>query len=127
MGRLEFEQPGPLSRGGAYGVQETLLIAFALPIAFFEFVERLLMAMGYPAVRKRVPYWLAYAGAGLVEAFHSVARTGGTSEDGLSRFAVRYLNTHHYFRIDKARRDLHWRPRKALEEGIQQTAAAATR
>ncbi|WP_419855616.1 NAD-dependent epimerase/dehydratase family protein [Candidatus Poriferisodalis sp.] len=114
-------EPGTPVCGQAYFVTN------GEPIAFFEFVERLLTAMGYPPVRKRVPYWLAYAGAGLVEAFHSVARTGGTSEDGLSRFAVRYLNTHHYFRIDKARRDLHWRPRKALEEGIQQTAAAATR
>lgn len=42
-------------------------------------------------------------------------------------FVERYLNTHHYFRIDKARRDLHWRPRTALEQGIQQTAAAVTR
>ncbi|WP_419862681.1 NAD-dependent epimerase/dehydratase family protein [Candidatus Poriferisodalis sp.] len=97
------------------------------PIAFFEFVERLLLAMGYPAVRKRVPYWLAYAGAGLMEAFHSIGRTGEISEDGLSRFAVRYLNTHHYFRIDKAIRDLNWRPRTSLAEAIQQTAMAATR
>ena len=112
-------EPGTPVCGEAYFVTN------GEPVAFFEFVERLLMAMGYPAVRKRVPYWLAYAGAGLVEAFHSVVRTGETSEDGLSRFAVRYLNTHHYFRIDKAIRDLHWRPRTALEEGIQQTAAAA--
>lgn len=97
------------------------------PIAFFEMVERLLTAMGYPPVRKRVPYWLAYAAAGLVEASHSVVRRGGTSEDGLSRFAVRYLNTHHYFRIDKALRDLHWRPWTSLAEGVQLTAAAATR
>lgn len=95
------------------------------PIAFFEFVERLLTAMGYPPIRKRVPYWLAYAGAGLVEAFHSAVRRGGTSEDGVSRFAVRYLNTHHYYRIDKAVRDLQWRPRTALAEAIQRTAAAA--
>lgn len=113
-------EPGTPVSGQAYFVTN------GEPIAFFEFVERLLTAMGYPPVRKRVPYWLAYAGAGLVEAFHSVVRRGETSEDGLSRFAVRYLNTHHYFRIDKAIRDLHWSPRMALDEAIQRTAAAAT-
>ena len=69
-------EPGTPVCGEAYFVTN------GEPVAFFEFVERLLMAMGYPAVRKRVPYWLAYAGAGLVEAFHSVVRTGKPQRTG---------------------------------------------
>ena len=95
------------------------------PVAFFEFVERCLVAIGYPPIDKRVPYWLAYAAAGVVEALHAAVRRGGTQEDGLSRFAVRYLATHHYYRIDKARRDLDWQPRVPLAQGISRTAAAA--
>jgi sterol-4alpha-carboxylate 3-dehydrogenase (decarboxylating) len=92
------------------------------PLPFFEFVERLLVALGYGPIRRRIPYWVAYAGAGIAEGFHAVVRRGVVPEDGLSRFAVRYLNTHHYFRIDKASRDLHWRPRVSLAEAIARTA-----
>ncbi len=43
---------------------------------------------------------------------------------GCRGFAVRYLCTHHYFRIDKAHRELGWRPRVPLAEAIVQTASA---
>lgn len=113
-------EPGAPVNGQAYFVTN------GEPMAFFEFVERLLMAMGYPPITKRVPYWLAYGAAAAVEAFHSAVRRGGTSEDGVSRFAVRYLNTHHYYRIDKAIRDLQWRPRISLAEAIQLTAKSSS-
>ncbi|MXZ13759.1 MAG: NAD-dependent epimerase/dehydratase family protein [Candidatus Dadabacteria bacterium] len=101
---------------------QAYFVTNAEPVPFFEFIERLLMASGYGPIRRRIPYWVAYAGAGIVEGFHAVIRRGLVPEDGLSRFAVRYLNTHHYFRIDKARRDLHWQPRVSLAEGIARTA-----
>lgn len=81
------------------------------------------MATGHGPIRRRVPYWLAYAGAGTVEAFHWAVRRGIVPEDGLSRFAIRYLNTHHYYCVDKAHRDLDWRPRVPLVEAIARTAA----
>lgn len=109
--------------GGGWLIDAGRASRWYMPVlALLLFVERLLVAMGYPPMRKRVPYWIAYAGAGLVEAAHWVARRERTSEDGVSRFAVRYLNSHHYYRIDKAIRDLHWRPRIALAEAIQLTA-----
>jgi hypothetical protein len=48
---------------------------------------------------------------------------GGTfnSEDGLTRFAIRYICTHHHFSIDKARRDLGYQPRVSVTEGIEKT------
>ena len=48
---------------------------------------------------------------------------GGTisPEDGLTRFAIRYMCTHHYFSIDKARRDLGYDPKVSVEEGIERT------
>ena len=101
---------------------QAYFVTNAEPVPFFEFVERLLVASGYGPIRRRIPYWVAYAGAGIVEGFHAVIRRGVVPEDGLSRFAVRYLNTHHYFRIDKACRDLHWRPRVSLAEAIARTA-----
>lgn len=94
------------------------------PMAFFEFVERFLVAMGYPRIEGRVPYWVAYSAAAVAEAIDTLK--GGTlnAEDGLTRFAVRYLNTHHYYCIDKAARDLGYRPAVSLDEGIRLTARA---
>ena len=43
------------------------------------------------------------------------------AEGGLSRFAVRYMATHHYFSIDKARRELEWTPAVSLKDGIRMT------
>ena len=85
------------------------------PTPFFEFVERLLRAFGLPPPRRRVPYPLAYAAATVAETF---------ADGPLSRSVVRYLRTHHYFNIAKARRDLGWTPAIPLAEGIRLTVAA---
>ncbi len=92
------------------------------PVAFFDFIEKLLVEMGYPAITGKVPYWLAYTVAAIAEAVDTLK--GGTlnAEDGLSRFSVRYMVTHHYFSIAKARRDLQWQPAVSLDDGIRMTA-----
>ncbi len=97
------------------------------PIAFFDFIEKLLLEMGYPPIKGKVPYWLAYSVAAIAEAIDTLK--GGTlnAEDGLSRFSIRYMVTHHYFCIAKARRDLEWRPKVSLQEGIRLTVEELSR
>lgn len=94
------------------------------PMAFFDFVEQFIVQLGHPPIRGRVPYWLAYSVAAIAESIDTLR--GGTlnAENGLTRFAIRYLVTHHYYDIAKARRDLDWEPRVSLEEGIALTAAS---
>lgn len=91
------------------------------PMVWFDFVEKLLIELGYPPIEGKVPYWLVYAIASIKEGLDTLH--GGTlnAEDGLTRFAVRYMVTHHYFSIAKAKRDLGWQPRVSLEEGIRRT------
>ncbi len=110
--------PGSAVAGQAYFVTN------GEPMAFFDFVERFLLELGYPPITGRVPYWLAYGVAALAEGFDTLR--GGTlnRENGLTRFAVRYLVTDHWFNIAKAQRDLDWAPAVPLDEAIRRTAAA---
>jgi nucleoside-diphosphate-sugar epimerase len=91
------------------------------PIPFFSFVSKVLAELGLPAIVGAVPYPVAFAAAALKEALDTLR--GGTlnAEDGMSRFAVRYMVRHHYFDIGKARRDLDYTPRVSLDEGIRLT------
>ena len=44
-------------------------------------------------------------------------------EGGLSRFAIRYICTHHYFSHEKATRDFGYVPQVKLDEAIERTLA----
>jgi nucleoside-diphosphate-sugar epimerase len=94
------------------------------PRGFFAFVRQLLARLGLPPIRFAVPYSLVYGVAAAAEALDTVR--GGTlnNENGFTRFAVRYMCTHHYFNIGKARRELGYRPAVSLDEGLRRTAAA---
>jgi len=107
--------PGSRVCGQAY------FITNGEPVAFFDFIERFIVEMGYPPIRGKVPYWLVYGIAAIAEGIDTLR--GGTlnSEDGLSRFAVKYMVTHHYFNIEKAKRELQWLPKVTLAEGIRLT------
>lgn len=108
--------PGSPLNGQAYFVTN------GEPMAFYAFVESLLTALGYAPPTRKVPFWIAYAGAAVLEAVG--AATGRNhGEDRVSRFAVKYLVTGKHYRIDKARRDLGWAPRVTLAEGIERTVA----
>lgn len=94
------------------------------PMAFFDFIEKVLVQLGYPPITGKVPYWLAYSVATVLETIDTLR--GGTlnAEGGLSRFSVRYMVTHHYYSIEKAKRDLGWAPKVSLAEGITLTVQA---
>ena len=93
------------------------------PMAFWDFVGRLLKALGFPPLRGMVPYRVAWTVAAIVEALDTLR--GGTlgSADGMSRFAIQYMCTHHYFSIERARARLDWEPSVSIDEGIARTAA----
>lgn len=93
------------------------------PMEFWGFVKKVLARMGLPPIRGTVPFEIAYAVAAVAEAIDTLK--GGTlnAENGMTRFAIRYMCTHHYFSIEKAKRDLGYRPAVSIDEGIDRTVA----
>ena len=91
------------------------------PMQFWDFVRKVAARLGFPSTRFRAPQSLVYMIAAIMEGFDTLK--GGTlnAEDGFSRFAIRYMCTHHYFSIEKARRDLGYSPSVSVDEGIERT------
>jgi sterol-4alpha-carboxylate 3-dehydrogenase (decarboxylating) len=94
------------------------------PLGFWRFVDKVLVALGHRKVRGYVPYPVAYGFAALAELWHGLRGGGVVEENGVSRFAVRYMCTHHYFDISKARRELGYEPAVSIDDGIARTVAA---
>lgn len=93
------------------------------PRPFWEFVGKVLDGLGLARPTFRVPYPIAFSAAAVREGIDRL-RGVPTSEESLTRFTIRYLTTHHYFSIEKAKRDLGFQPTVSIEEGIQRTLAS---
>lgn len=112
-----------LARGGPESVAaaQAYFITNGEPMPFWDFVRKVAARLGFPPIKYRAPKSLVYAIAAVKEGVDTLK--GGTlnAEDGLTRFAIRYMCTHHYFSIDKARRELGYDPAVSVEEGIERT------
>ncbi|UCF48447.1 MAG: NAD-dependent epimerase/dehydratase family protein [Myxococcales bacterium] len=91
------------------------------PMPFWDFVRKVGARLGFPPIKYRIPKGIMYGIAAVKEGIDTLK--GGTlnAEDGLTRFAIRYMCTHHYFSIEKARRDLGYNPSVTVAEGIERT------
>ncbi len=112
-----------LANDGAQSVAagEAYFITNGEPMPFWDFIRKVAARLGFPPIKYRAPKSLVYAIAAVKEGIDTLK--GGTldAEDGLTRFAIRYMCTHHYFSIEKARRDLGYNPSVSIDEGIERT------
>lgn len=112
-----------LAKDGADSVAagQAYFITNGEPMPFWDFVRKVAARLGFPPIKYRAPKSLVYAIAAVKEGIDTLK--GGTlnAEDGLTRFAIRYMCTHHYFSIDKARRELGYDPAVSVDEGIERT------
>ena len=114
---LEREGLASVAAGEAY------FITNGEPMPFWDFVRAVLAELGFPPIKYRIPGRLVYAIAGLREGFERLRGQTVLHDDGLTRFAIRYMCTHHYFSIAKAQRDLGYDPAVSVREGITRTCA----
>jgi nucleoside-diphosphate-sugar epimerase len=90
------------------------------PRPFWEIVERMLAAAGLGPVKKRVPKAAAYALAAACEGVWTALRL--SSEPPLTKFLVNTLTTAHWFDISAAKRELGWKPKVRIEDGMERVA-----
>ena len=109
--------------GRGVGGGQAYFVTNGEPMAFWEFVGRVLDGLGYARPRFHVPFPIAYSAAAIREAIDA-ARGIPTREESLTRFTIRYLTTHHYFSIAKAKRELGYEPKVSVADGIARTVAA---
>lgn len=112
-------RPGAAIGGRAYFVTN------GEPIAFWEMIGKLLDGLSLPRPTWHVPFPIAYGAAAMRETMDAL-RGVPTTEESLTRFTIRYLTTHHYFSNAAATRDLGYRPRVSLDEGVRRTIASLT-
>ena len=110
--------PGANLAGKAY------FITNGEPMPFWDFVRKVLARLHYPPIRWRLPHQPIYAFAALKEGFEALRGGEISPEDGFTRFAIRYMCTHHYFCIDRARAELGYAPAVSNDEGIRRTVAS---
>ncbi len=110
---LAFERlaPGSPLCGRAY------FIAQGEPMPLWDLINRILAAAQLPPVTKGVPATLAYAVGGVLEGWHRLFCP--TVEPRMTRFVARELSTSHWFNLDAARRDLGYKPRVTVAEGLE--------
>ena len=86
------------------------------PVTLEALINSWLAAAGFPPERRRMPLGVArFLGAAL-EAIYGLLRLPG--EPPLTRFLVEQMSTSHWFNIDAARRDLDYKPRVNMAEGL---------
>jgi nucleoside-diphosphate-sugar epimerase len=95
-------------------------IANGEPMPLWDFINRILAAVGLEPVKKSMPAWIARAVGGTLELGYRLFRLPG--EPPMTRFVARQLSTSHSFDLAAARRDLGYEPQVSIEEGLRRLA-----
>jgi nucleoside-diphosphate-sugar epimerase len=91
------------------------------PLTQLEFLEAIADAVGGTAPRLHVPYHVLYAAGYCAERLALIRGSG--RRPPITRLGVAFLGTDNQFAIDRACRELGYRPRVTLHDGVRLAAA----
>lgn len=86
------------------------------PIALDDMINKMLRACGQGPETRRIPVGVAHAAGLVCESIWSLLRR--QDDPPMTRFLAEQLSTAHWFNINAARRDLGYKPRVSLTEGL---------
>lgn len=87
------------------------------PMPTWELVNGILATGGLPPVTRTVPTWVAWTMGYVLEGIYGMLWPN--AEPPMTRFLARELATSHWFDLSAARRDLEYRPKVSIEEGLR--------
>jgi len=91
------------------------------PVVIWDFIRRVIKDLGLPGPRGKLPYPAAYAMAAAYEAAWKVFRLSG--EPVITRYTAAELAKNHTYSIERAKKDLGYKPRVSVEEGLSRVLA----
>jgi nucleoside-diphosphate-sugar epimerase len=101
---------------------QAYFISQGAPVLLWPWINKILMALGIPVVRRKISRGVARTVGAAMEMAYTVLPLRG--EPRMTRFLADQLATSHYFDISKARTDLGYAPRISTEEGLERTIKA---
>lgn len=87
------------------------------PVSIKFFVNSILGAYGYSPITRKIPRSLALVIANSCEYLYRLARI--SREPPLTAFTARQLASSHCYNINRARRELNYRPQISLQQGLE--------
>jgi len=88
------------------------------PIYMATMLNKILAAAKLPPVQQRIPSSVAYFVGSLLERWYKI--TKNKNEPIMTRFVAKQLSTSHYFNIDAAKQDFHYKALISIDEGMKQ-------
>ncbi|MCB9030598.1 MAG: NAD-dependent epimerase/dehydratase family protein [Deltaproteobacteria bacterium] len=93
------------------------------PTKMWEWINKVLSLNGLSPVKKSVPYSIAMLLSSAIEFFSKVMPL--KLKPTLTPFLVSQMSCDHYFSIERAKRDLGYKPTISIDEGLEKTYKAA--
>jgi nucleoside-diphosphate-sugar epimerase len=103
----------PRASGRAYFISQ------GEPVSLWGWIDSILNFHHLPAVKKSVPYPVAYCLAAVLEIISLLRR--GMPEPRFTRFLASEMATDHYFNITAAREELGYQPRWSIDQALKHT------
>jgi nucleoside-diphosphate-sugar epimerase len=110
-----------LALGRKNAVGQAFNITNDSPLTQEQFLQAIADEIGSPPARVHIPYHALYTVGYLAE--HLAMVTGTQRQPVVTRVGVKFFGTDNRHSIDKARRELGYKPRVALREGVRLAAA----
>ena len=89
------------------------------PVNVWDFINTLLKSLNIPAVKIKIPLWLARIAGGIMELIYKIFPLDG--EPPFTRFLASELAMSHFYNISNAKNDFGYIPKYTMEEALEKT------